>query len=99
MISEEQQKDLVAQQQLGLGKDWTIVYTASAFDFLHDPADILQKWDEDENISWHEIETAIDNEMTMVEMPKGWRLVGLRQKDGDSPRKYGLVDFSSLGAA
>lgn len=100
MISDEE-KDLVAQQQLGLDESWTMVYTAIDFQFLHDTGDVHEEIDYHRNVEAENVEEALQKQLINVELPKGWRLVGLRKKNGNSasPRKYGLVDFSSLGAA
>ncbi len=96
------EKDKIAAQQLGLDESWTIVYTANQIGFMHDCAEPCEYLNDDYRISLSEVEDAVEKSVRYFDTPKGWRLVGMRPVDAPefdhAARKYGLVDFSALGA-
>jgi hypothetical protein len=95
-------RDRIAAQQLGLDDSWTIVYTANQIGFIYDCAEPCEYLNEDFLITASEVESAVEKAVRYIDMQKGWRLIGMRPKDkpefDHAARKYGLVDFSALGA-
>lgn len=95
------ERDRIAQEQLGLDDSWTIVYTATSLEFMYDCAAACDLLPDDYFITLSDVEGAIEKSVIEIDIPKGWRLVGLRpcnEPEVDhSKRKYGLVDFSGLG--
>jgi NTP pyrophosphatase (non-canonical NTP hydrolase) len=94
-----EQKDLEAARQLGLTNDYTIVYMATHVAHIYDSEDVTNQLDET-FIRLDDVEHAVNEAAISVELPKGFRLVGMRKIDGDesSQRHYGFVDFSDIGA-
>lgn len=96
------EKDRIAAQQFGLDDSWTIVYTANQIGFIHDCAEPCEYLNDDYFITASEVESAVEKSTRYFDTPKGWRLVGMRKIDSPEfaheARKYGLVDFSALGA-
>tara|TARA_R110002124_G_scaffold270100_1_gene438304 strand:- start:152 stop:442 length:291 start_codon:yes stop_codon:yes gene_type:complete len=85
----------LACSTLGAPEDWIIAYQACFISHIKDADDVDKHLD-----SGLDLESAVNAATIDVELPPGWRLVGLRNPGGDagSERKYGLVDFNSLGA-
>ena len=92
----------LACRSLGTPDDWVITYTSSVINHITDADDVTDMLAEScvYESGLYDIIEAVNKSTIDVELPAGWRLVGLRHPDGDadSERKYGLVDFSSLGA-
>lgn len=96
------EKDRIAAQQLGLDDSWTIVYTANQIGFMYDCTEPCEYLNTDYRVTDSEVESAVEQSTRYFDTPKGWRLVGMRPIDqpefDHKARKYGLVDFSALGA-
>jgi hypothetical protein len=96
------ERSKLACSTLGVPDDWIMVYQSSYISHISDAddvTDIVAEHSEYE-INLDDILEAVNKSTIDVELPEGWRLVGLRHQDGDanSERKYGFVDFTSLGA-
>jgi hypothetical protein len=102
MFFADNDRSKLACSILGAPEDWIIAYQSCFISHVKDADDVTDMLAESSvyESGLDDIREAVNKSTIDVELPAGWRLVGLRAPDGDagSERKYGLVDFSSLGA-
>ncbi|WP_420553973.1 hypothetical protein [Neptuniibacter marinus] len=90
-----------AAQQLNLPTDWILRYQSIQVGFVFDTetlAEQLDTRDPDDDDCYTTLEL-IDDAFTYVDLPEGIRLIGMCSPSDSENMKFGLVDFSPLGAA
>ena len=93
--------DRHAAKMLGCPNDWIVCFSSSEIDFIRDNDDVMRALGEEfGRYSKEEIWGAVSDALQTATLPKGHRLVGMRPSDEPGHiRRYGVVDFSELGAA
>lgn len=89
-----------AAQKLGLSAEWELVYLSVQSCLIYDAEGLV---DQIENRDLHDdyaptIGEIVDDAITYVDLPPGFRVVGMDNPPAKE-RKFGVVDFTELGAA
>lgn len=89
-----------AAQSLAVPSTWEIFFIATHVDLLHEERQdaIEEDYGELGYLTDDTVTEIITKHLRSIELPPGWRLIGMQPQGGGGPR-FGIVDFSALGAA